>query len=179
MDDCEAAWSANDGKASPCLSSRFSSSDLYLSPVDFNLLSLPPSVAAFWTDVLNAADDKGVALLTFDAASSLLRASKPVHHARTAYELVSTHLVRQTADTTEYLPLGKLELDHGKQTVRVTINPELMPHLPAMRAEIERDDLLNTARIGSLHARALYRFCLLYTSPSPRDQRGSRMPSSA
>ena len=26
---------------------------------------------------------------------------------------------------------------------------------------------------------ALLRFCLLYTSPSPRDQRGSRMPSSA
>ena len=25
----------------------------------------------------------------------------------------------------------------------------------------------------------LPRFCLLYTSPSPRDQRGSRMPSSA
>ena len=24
-----------------------------------------------------------------------------------------------------------------------------------------------------------YEFCLLYTSPSPRDQRGSRMPSSA
>ena len=26
---------------------------------------------------------------------------------------------------------------------------------------------------------ARYRNCLLYTSPSPRDQRGSRMPSSA
>ena len=26
---------------------------------------------------------------------------------------------------------------------------------------------------------AKYYFCLLYTSPSPRDQRGSRMPSSA
>ena len=26
---------------------------------------------------------------------------------------------------------------------------------------------------------AVLRFCLLYTSPSPRDQRGSRMPSSA
>ena len=26
---------------------------------------------------------------------------------------------------------------------------------------------------------AMYRDCLLYTSPSPRDQRGSRMPSSA
>ena len=25
----------------------------------------------------------------------------------------------------------------------------------------------------------MYQFCLLYTSPSPRDQRGSRMPSSA
>ena len=25
----------------------------------------------------------------------------------------------------------------------------------------------------------LKKFCLLYTSPSPRDQRGSRMPSSA
>ena len=25
----------------------------------------------------------------------------------------------------------------------------------------------------------LYELCLLYTSPSPRDQRGSRMPSSA
>ena len=27
--------------------------------------------------------------------------------------------------------------------------------------------------------RTMYTFCLLYTSPSPRDQRGSRMPSSA
>ena len=26
---------------------------------------------------------------------------------------------------------------------------------------------------------AEYKYCLLYTSPSPRDQRGSRMPSSA
>ena len=25
----------------------------------------------------------------------------------------------------------------------------------------------------------MYSYCLLYTSPSPRDQRGSRMPSSA
>ena len=28
-------------------------------------------------------------------------------------------------------------------------------------------------------ATLVYRICLLYTSPSPRDQRGSRMPSSA
>ena len=29
------------------------------------------------------------------------------------------------------------------------------------------------------HTRQLREACLLYTSPSPRDQRGSRMPSSA
>ena len=31
----------------------------------------------------------------------------------------------------------------------------------------------------SLQTRGVYNLCLLYTSPSPRDQRGSRMPSSA
>ena len=31
----------------------------------------------------------------------------------------------------------------------------------------------------SEYVRDLYQHCLLYTSPSPRDQRGSRMPSSA
>ena len=32
---------------------------------------------------------------------------------------------------------------------------------------------------GNIVGLAHYRSCLLYTSPSPRDQRGSRMPSSA
>ena len=31
----------------------------------------------------------------------------------------------------------------------------------------------------ALPAKVMASFCLLYTSPSPRDQRGSRMPSSA
>ena len=34
-------------------------------------------------------------------------------------------------------------------------------------------------RAGFVLAVTLARTCLLYTSPSPRDQRGSRMPSSA
>ena len=42
---------------------------------------------------------------------------------------------------------------------------------------------LNKAKIAFAAASgkkvARFRFCLLYTSPSPRDQRGSRMPSSA
>ena len=32
---------------------------------------------------------------------------------------------------------------------------------------------------GVIQRPALHRFCLLYTSPSPRDKRQSRMPSSA
>ena len=32
---------------------------------------------------------------------------------------------------------------------------------------------------GGAPAKARFQACLLYTSPSPRDQRGSRMPSSA
>ena len=43
--------------------------------------------------------------------------------------------------------------------------------LQALQDEIESDTEIN----GSLHPYT----CLLYTSPSPRDQRGSRMPSSA
>ena len=39
--------------------------------------------------------------------------------------------------------------------------------------------LLRRKRPGDPSARADRSVCLLYTSPSPRDQRGSRMPSSA
>ena len=35
------------------------------------------------------------------------------------------------------------------------------------------------ARLSNKPANENYSYCLLYTSPSPRDQRGSRMPSSA
>ena len=35
------------------------------------------------------------------------------------------------------------------------------------------------ALAGELGESAVFQNCLLYTSPSPRDQRGSRMPSSA
>ena len=38
---------------------------------------------------------------------------------------------------------------------------------------VEVEDLIQQGMEGLVHA------CLLYTSPSPRDQSGSRMPSSA
>ena len=47
---------------------------------------------------------------------------------------------------------------------------------PELKADIDKLGRQNFSRtILSLHKTG----CLLYTSPSPRDQRGSRMPSSA
>ena len=38
---------------------------------------------------------------------------------------------------------------------------------------------MNSSSLGVAALKAQHEDCLLYTSPSPRDQRGSRMPSSA
>ena len=47
----------------------------------------------------------------------------------------------------------------------------------ALKAEYSLELAQDLKAIHGLNAEA--EFCLLYTSPSPRDQRGSRMPSSA
>ena len=58
----------------------------------------------------------------------------------------------------------------------------LIPH-SKKRWMVERGEWRKTAegngRHAGFHIWAAYSYCLLYTSPSPRDQRGSRMPSSA
>ena len=41
------------------------------------------------------------------------------------------------------------------------------------------DYLVEEIEKNEWHPHTWYNNCLLYTSPSPRDQRGSRMPSSA
>ena len=48
---------------------------------------------------------------------------------------------------------------------------ELLPHI--------ENKGYGAALISGFQYAAEHGFCLLYTSPSPRDQRGSRMPSSA
>jgi len=66
-----------------------------------------------------------------------------------------------------YLPLGLKIIDRVTDIIREQMNSlgsqEVL--LPA----------LQPARLWKNSGR----YCLLYTSPSPRDQRGSRMPSSA
>ena len=47
------------------------------------------------------------------------------------------------------------------------------------RAEVRPEDVTLQCLLFRLGGSPVTEFCLLYTSPSPRDQRGSRMPSSA
>ena len=47
------------------------------------------------------------------------------------------------------------------------------------RLAVATDPQIRSTRVTAVHAWDQMNTCLLYTSPSPRDQRGSRMPSSA
>ena len=67
------------------------------------------------------------------------------------------------------------EAKGGAYLVLSTLADDELPHHKA--------GVIATKKIGNAVTRNLLRrriqACLLYTSPSPRDQRGSRMPSSA
>ena len=65
------------------------------------------------------------------------------------------------------------QADFGRK--EISIAESEMPGLMALREEYSKEKPLKGAKIiGCLHMT-----CLLYTSPSPRDKRQSRMPSSA
>ena len=57
---------------------------------------------------------------------------------------------------------------------RLETSDEILDELPSLKAQA---DFIIADGPGS--QTEVSRACLLYTSPSPRDQRGSRMPSSA
>ena len=78
------------------------------------------------------------------------------------------------------------EAEFGRK--EISLAETEMPGLMALRREYKGKNPLKGARIlGCLHMtiqtavliETLVDFCLLYTSPSPRDKRQSRMPSSA
>ena len=79
--------------------------------------------------------------------------------------LVGSHVLKQLA-LVEESPIAVLRR-----------TPNDLPD-NVMPIEVDFDELLASGDLP--HCDHLYLcFCLLYTSPSPRDQRGSRMPSSA
>ena len=57
----------------------------------------------------------------------------------------------------------------------------LVQYLAEIGQEVEvvRNDKISIEEINKLNPRYIVISCLLYTSPSPRDKRQSRMPSSA
>ena len=66
------------------------------------------------------------------------------------------------------------ELDKKDLVMHSNVKKEAKNTLPEIKLPFELKE--NEAAISYL---VNGKFCLLYTSPSPRDQRGSRMPSSA
>ena len=72
-------------------------------------------------------------------------------------------------------PLGIYTLDFYCAEAKLAVEVDGASHQSeeAKQYDLARDKWINEQGIRVL------RFCLLYTSPSPRDQRGSRMPSSA
>ena len=65
----------------------------------------------------------------------------------------------------------------GKVTF-TEVSKDSLPHTPWYSMGSDFGDINNDGRFDYL-ASDMAGTCLLYTSPSPRDQRGSRMPSSA
>ena len=55
--------------------------------------------------------------------------------------------------------------------------PVLKPELN--NEEVKMTTIMNLSQVHEIQKILINKDCLLYTSPSPRDQRGSRMPSSA
>ena len=78
--------------------------------------------------------------------------------------------------------LHRKDLDDPEKIAEHTVDYEekfLSPFRAAERGYIDEVIQPRSTRRRVCRALALSKDCLLYTSPSPRDQRGSRMPSSA
>ena len=68
--------------------------------------------------------------------------------------------------------------EKGGNRYEILVDPELVAQWKGDNDSVVFEDMLATDEVWS-DVKAGDRPCLLYTSPSPRDQRGSRMPSSA
>ena len=59
------------------------------------------------------------------------------------------------------------------------LNEMLVPELKEVAETLELKGYKRLSKQDLIYKILDHQACLLYTSPSPRDQRGSRMPSSA
>ena len=66
----------------------------------------------------------------------------------------------------------------AKDLLKLKVIDEIIPE-PLGGAHRDRDLMLDNVRKSISTNLDQYKDCLLYTSPSPRDKRQSRMPSSA
>ena len=73
-------------------------------------------------------------------------------------------------------PSLEQKLDRYEVLEKMLTDPEILANIDRM-LEIQKE-MGGLAKIAAA-VREHRVLCLLYTSPSPRDQRGSRMPSSA
>ena len=96
--------------------------------------------------------------------------------------VVKSHSERSAEDSAAFLlphltaEMHLLDVGCGP----ATITCDLATHVAEVIGIEPPGSVLDTARENAKsRGVANVSFCLLYTSPSPRDQRGSRMPSSA
>ena len=81
-----------------------------------------------------------------------------------------------------HLPIGTagVRIEFEKNYQQVLLSDFVLWHFPLSYKSIIAENKTEYHKFESkLHQLKLDNACLLYTSPSPRDQRGSRMPSSA
>ena len=70
------------------------------------------------------------------------------------------------------------ELEDQKNKLQAEIDEKTAGLRDAVK-HVDKESLLFSVLTAALGPKSKPKSCLLYTSPSPRDQRGSRMPSSA
>ena len=97
--------------------------------------------------------------------------------------MAGTFFITRSATGSE-ARLGTKQIVKSMAPLEVALNMNALLKNNGLQADTERDFVIFHDRDNRPQKRASAPFrygyvCLLYTSPSPRDQRGSRMPSSA
>ena len=72
---------------------------------------------------------------------------------------------------------SRVDYNYSRPSRRSSSHPDFV--LPSLRGDVTARIAVVVDTSGSIKDKELARICLLYTSPSPRDKRQSRMPSSA